>query len=513
MNKKTLYTVLVSAMLSMGLSSCSDWLDVRGENIEKEQDMYSSYKGFTNALTGAYMDMASTDIYGKAMTMTVVEDLANLWRDNSNANYPEVRYETIHHKYDGDYSKDAMKSIYAKLFNVITSANIIIKNVKENGSNIPTADQRNIIEGEAYAMRAYCQLDVLRLFGQMPKNASKKVRLPYSEVTSIEDMPAYYDYEGYVAKLKADMDKAESLLKNSDPIFKETLGNINYPSSNVFEDATWYFRQSRLNYWAVRALRARMLMYIGETAEAAKVANEVINAKDSEGKTLISLSGKEDFKNAYYGLPSECLFYLSKYDVNTYTKNFLGSYNTARVASGTAAYCISKNMLTDLYASIASSTVSHNRYNNVWNRTVKDNSSKDCATINKYSYNEDVVSKNSQYWTININLMSKVQVIPMIRLSEMYLIAMEGATDIATANALYDTYELSCEYPLHATFDNMNDLKEEIVNEYRREFYAEGQMFYVYKRLGMKKMLWNTDGDMTENQYIIPLPTTEYESK
>lgn len=52
-------------------------------------------------------------------------------------------------------------------------------------------------------------------------------------------------------------------------------------------------------------------------------------------------------------------------------------------------------------------------------------------------------------------------------------------------------------------------MKDFIVDEYRREFYAEGQMFYTYKRLNSTSMLWR-DEPVGESEYILPLPTTEY---
>ncbi|MFR7875335.1 MAG: hypothetical protein ACLU4J_02470 [Butyricimonas paravirosa] len=35
------------------------------------------------------------------------------------------------------------------------------------------------------------------------------------------------------------------------------------------------------------------------------------------------------------------------------------------------------------------------------------------------------------------------------------------------------------------------------------------QMFYTYKRLGEKNMLWKVDRDVTENDYVVPLPSSE----
>ena len=48
----------------------------------------------------------------------------------------------------------------------------------------------------------------------------------------------------------------------------------------------------------------------------------------------------------------------------------------------------------------------------------------------------------------------------------------------------------------------------EILNEYRREFLAEGQMFFAYKRLSTNKMLWNVNS-IKEANYIVPVPRSE----
>ena len=94
-------------------------------------------------------------------------------------------------------------------------------------------------------------------------------------------------------------------------------------------------------------------------------------------------------------------------------------------------------------------------------------------------------------------------------MSEMYLIAMETASSVSEANQLYATYMRSCAVINPMTFTTMDDVKAEVMNEYRRELFAEGQMFYTYKRSASKNMMWN-DKTMTENDYIVPLPQTEY---
>jgi len=332
---------------ALTLSSCNDWLDVRGENIQKEADQFDNYKGFRDALTGCYMTMGSEDIYGEKLTMTDIESMADMWylTYNEETSNP-LKYYLSKHKYTEDEPRAAIKTIYGTLFTTISSANVLLKNLEEKGSNIGDTQARNVIEGEALAIRAYCQFDILRLFGQMPKGATKQVSLPYSYTTSIDEMPAYYSFDGYVANLESDIARAEALLKEYDPVMTSTFTTLNNPGSTV-DDDYMYYRQARLNYWAVRALHARMELYLGNNTEAHSIATEIINAKNSDGSSVVSLSGITDLQKGYNGLPSECLFYISKYDLNDYANDLLIGGRSAQ--AGTSKYYVSSDMLTELF--------------------------------------------------------------------------------------------------------------------------------------------------------------------
>ena len=50
----------------------------------------------------------------------------------------------------------------------------------------------------------------------------------------------------------------------------------------------------------------------------------------------------------------------------------------------------------------------------------------------------------------------------------------------------------------------------EVLKEYQKEFYAEGQMYFTYKRIGARKMLWNEEREIRLDEYQIPLPETEF---
>lgn len=487
---RTLYICLF-AIAGLTLSSCNDWLDLKGDTELKEKDMFTQKSNFNNALVGCYMNMSSQNAYGQKLSFGDVEELAKLWSTNK-LNPTELNPSLSTHKYDQDNVKKAISAIYDNQFNTIAQANGILKNIKENGNVIDDQALRAVFEGEAYAIRAYCQFDILRLFGQMPQTPEKQVELPYSEELSISILPAYYSYDDYVQKLEKDMQTALSFLKDNDPICKYNYERLNNPANSLFDDDYLYFRQTRLNYWAVKALMARFYLYIGEKQKAHDTALEIINATYPDGSKVMPLATTKDIENKYFALPSDCMFYLDKNDLRTYANGlfpFRSTYDDRQ------HYAISKENFELLFAGVT--VTSDNRYKNVWKKDIKDLTGSLFASPMKY-YGEDKEQDEAQW---------QLHVIPMLRLSEMYLIAIETSNDLEEINKLYSDY-MEDHNVLNASFESIDKMKENIIKEYLRELYGEGQAFYLYKRLGSKNIMFSQK-QMTETEYIVPLPSTE----
>ena len=100
--------------LGILFASCNDWLDVQPEDQRKEDDMFSHYKGYRNALSGCYAAMGHTSVYGQKLTTSDIELLAGMWEmmDNSGTNYDL----TTHNYNDG--VRSTIQDIYSKMFNV-----------------------------------------------------------------------------------------------------------------------------------------------------------------------------------------------------------------------------------------------------------------------------------------------------------------------------------------------------------------------------------------------------------
>ncbi len=493
------YIVLILAMAFCSVS-CNDWLDVRPDTEQKDKDQFSSVDGFFDALTGCYMTLADKDAYGERLTLSNIESLANLWSMTSST----TRYadqELSKHDYKKDYAREALAAMYDKLFHAIVQANMIIKYADERGDVFVDEAMRKVVQGEAYAIRAYCQLDVLRLFGQMPVNAKTTKQLPYSFTTSIYEMPAYYDFDAYVKLLKKDIAKAQELLKDNDPVFECTFSELN--GSADVADNHLFFRQSRLNYWAVKALEARMLLYIGDKPGAYAAAKALIDAKDADGDPVMKMSGVSDINNGYMAYPNECLFYISKHDLLT-KASFLMGGSKGQFSSSNLG--LTKTMFDELYADLpANYLTSHNRYKNVWGSCETPDHIA-YRTVMKYWWDD---TKNDRPGSSSSDQLYR-KLIPMLRMSEVYLIAMETA-ELAEANQLFEDYmeQHSVASVLLKSFTSPEEVSAFVLNEYRREFYAEGQMFYTYKRRGETSIKWYAEA-AGEDTYVLPLPETEY---
>ena len=72
------YICILLLLLTLG-TGCNDWLDVRPRNEMKEDDMYANEEGFKSALTGAYIQLAATELYGRDASMYLPEMLAQHW--------------------------------------------------------------------------------------------------------------------------------------------------------------------------------------------------------------------------------------------------------------------------------------------------------------------------------------------------------------------------------------------------------------------------------------------------
>lgn len=496
------------------LCGCNEWLNVNPRTEKSASEMFGDYKGFRDALSGCYVQMRDRSVYGEYLTMSMIESMAQLWylTKNNKAELP-VAHALAEFDYEGDYGKTAVKNMYAGLYSVIVQANMILEALEEYGENIPDEASRKVIEGEAHAIRAFCHLDVLRIFGQMPKGGSRQVSLPYSKRVSKEAVP-YYTYDEFILEIEKDLTAAENALEDNDPIFSESIAGM----ANIAEgdDDFMTYRQFRFNYYAVKALQARFYLYTRQSERAYASAKSVMEATGADGRPVRTINNAQyDYDKGGYALPSEWLMALTHSGMQNYVMDVLNGA-VGQITAFDELHIKNYNLNDMFGVKYGINYSTSNRKTYAWERTNTDNFGTITSTIRKY-YREP----NIENMTVATPYAKIYQAIPLLRMSEMYLIAIETAQNLDEANTLYKEYLQAQNVntnDVDRIFDAGDDVGEMLLDDYRREFYAEGQMFFTYKRLGMDKMTGLRETavitdipmkEVKEQNYVVPVPDTE----
>jgi starch-binding outer membrane protein, SusD/RagB family len=126
-----------------------------------------------------------------------------------------------------------------------------------------------------------------------------------------------------------------------------------------------------------------------------------------------------------------------------------------------------------------------------------------------YQFNTNIVYAK-KFWADNETNV-KQRLIPLIKLAEMYYIAAEAAATPEEGVVFLNTVRTARLIPaLPATITAAN-LDAELLKEYRKESYGEGQLWFYYKRKNTTTIPDGVGNPMTAAKYVFPYPQTEIE--
>ena len=451
------------------ITACNDWLEVAPQAEKEEAEMFEKEVGFRNVLIGAYIRMKSNNLYGEDLTYGSIEMLAQHWTNTDDLGKYLKAYN-----YEQSVVETKINSFYGNLYKVIADVNGLLNNIDAR-KEMFEGNNFEIIKGEALAIRAFCHFDVLRLFGPIPTNLPEGTILPY--VTTVSIVPnRLVSYNDFTTKLLADLDEAERCFEGNDPILTASIKELS--TLEVAQDDNFLCdRQMRMNYYAVCALKARVQLWLGNKNEALKYAQKVIDAKDPNGNVMFRLGSATDCANGDLIFSSEHIFNLNVYNLSDFKISAANTFYT----NSTALKYFWASETTDIRRGKMWKEV----YDNYW-------------WTYYYYMTKYTQATNMPVWAKNS--------IPLFRLAEMYLIAMECGS-IQNANDLYKEVCIARDIT-PVTFGSTEELSETLILEYNREFYGEGQAFYAYKRLGRSK-IFGTSTVGSALIYVLPLPKAE----
>ena len=479
---KSISTLIIIACC---FTSCSKWLDVKPQSEVSQDVLFSTQEGFEEALNGVYSRCSQADSYGRDVTCGFLDVLAQNYNIPS-GDEPKYRQTALYNYNDRDFitRKD---NAWKALYNGIANSNLILEHI-EGKQQLFAGTKFSLIKGEAFALRAYFHFDVLRMFAPSYASDANAKGIPY--VTKFSKSVIAFSTVGQVLdSVIGDLKRAKELLRVSDPILSPgyVVGYAAKDSSTETKGELFLQqRRHRMNYYAVCGELARVYLYKGDKANALINAEEVINANKFPWTTQNNFMNSDDEKKDRI-LYKELLFAFyvpnRKDDLNGLFRNGTSSL-TIKTTEGETIYEV---------AGVGGDDFRYKQW-----LSLQTDATGTYLRLEKYKRDGDA------------NLHDLMA--PAIKLSEMYYIAAECTFDNNPQKAwdYFNTVRLNrgigtaLSDPLKETF------LSELVKECRKEFYGEGQIFYMYKRLN--RAIIGSSGltyAPVNSIFVLPLPDDE----
>jgi len=493
--------ILLLVCATLVLSACNKWLDVTPKGQSTDDELFNKELGFKDALIGAYIRLKSDNLYGGHLTWGALEHMALNW-DLERQDPLNAFYSLRNADYQAQNTKGMLEGIFKDQFKVVADVNAILTRIDAK-KDIFSPDYYEIIKGEALGLRALAHFDAIRIFGPIPSKPGTQKWLPYVKTLS-KEIHEGLTFNDYLLQVLADLDEAERLLEKADPVTKYTFKELKSRKEDdsnrpLITDDFLMDRELRFNFYAVQGLKARVYQWLAAAdpkygEQAFMYAKKLIDLANS-GKQSLRLGIEADRALGDYTMTSEYLFGVNIFNLDS---RYLGIFGEAGSYSKTDydAKQFPFYMLSNLFP--------------VSERTL------DIRWKDMWAYKVDPAKGTSimylKYWQRSPYPLNKV---PLIRLSEMYLIATEFASGKTEAELYYKAFCSAKGIPFQNGFNSSGwegDRRNKLMREVTREFFAEGKSFLNYKRLNVVYLptSWTyTYYVGSDKKYLVPKPDRE----
>lgn len=486
---KKAYILLLAAFASLATVSCEKWLDVNPADEVTEEDLFKVGTGYRNALNGVYRILSSSSLYGRELTWGMADALGQCY-DSFELSYGHVYREFISFTYTSDAAKSTISSFWSDAYNAIANCNNIIGRIEsEPDSKFQGgALEREMILGEALALRGFIHFVVLSYFAPAPVKGDTQNWIPYYEEFPSTGAP-YLGVEEVLKRVIRDLQQGYELVEPFDT-YRTVDGTEDHAKwlqptyrfyanaglGDAASDPFYAYRGYRLNITAITALLARVYCYAGQLDLAAVEARKLIDM-EYEGVKVFEFTDAGSVAGDYK-MCKDLIFALS--DVN-----LIRNYESYAISS-TSEFVMTYD------------------YNYLFD---SESDYRQTILLNKSGY----YIKPRRYTTPAASGSSEtLDILPVIRLSEMYYILAEECAereDYLSATAMLEAVRKGrgCgANMLEGLITDRESFVEELLNEVRREYTEEGRVFYYHKKLDSK-----FSRSMKDEAFYFPLPENE----
>lgn len=456
--------ILFICLFSM---SCENWLDVSPKSDIKVEDLFSTQKGFQDALIGVYSLMTLPDLYGSNLSFGYTDVLANYYKLETKSAFKKASV----YDYTDKAEEERLSTIWTLMYKGIANLNSVLKHIDAK-KDVFSADNYYLYKGEALALRALLHFDLLRLFAPSMQLGENEKAIPYMDAYTHLAQTRLTVREVLERVIK-DLNDARELMRPYDsygPMYKDDEEEDKPESvANM---------KSRMRYYSVTALLARVYLYARDNEKALAAAKEIIGEADGELIPIFQMISSAQTSDLLF--KDEIIFALNKGNLKDEADDYFSDIAAAAVKNEGSKYLRMK--LTSKDKIFASANPADIEFREMWFKMA--GTSESYVTLTKYT------SENR---------------ICLLRVSELFLIAAE------CASSRDEQLKYMNRYRVHRGLTELDDLGDSIHEEYRKEFIGEGQMFFYYKRKNMSEI--GVDKKIVDpvKVYQIALPVLEQE--
>ena len=465
----------------MTLSSCNDYFDKTGDEQHiTDKKFFGDEAAFASALTDCYTLMRSRDLYGGMLTLEMME-----FANQNMAPHDAFSSAAAQLNFADAALAARIDSMTHAAYRVVAACNKLIDEAERTKVVFTSAGKKKIITAEAYALRAAVQFDLLRLFHPAPATDAGFRGLPYVTHTSA-NVPEALTTTQILQAVNDDLAHAAQLLKTADPILKERNSIVGV---GEFDRR---LRTFQMNYYAVKAVQARVALWQGNYEQAVAQADSVLaHLQNTVVRYRLFYWVTPGHYGSDFSFSREYVFGIASTPTG-FARLSDDMFKTQGIQTTTS--------LRDIYADNADI-----RYR-AWFRQ----QGSGYAMSNKFG---SATLLTDYVYSTSATATSLPAAIPYIKLGEVMLIKAEALNEMGQTSAARSLLEemqgyKDISYASRATSVTKESLRELIYAEARRDLFGEGQLFYLNKRLGLT-LVKAADGTMrtvTLNQYTLPLP-------
>ncbi|QEC42128.1 RagB/SusD family nutrient uptake outer membrane protein [Pseudobacter ginsenosidimutans] len=491
------------AFLVITAVSCKKWLDVKPTSELDRSEIFSSERGYREALTGVYANLTKPELYGRETTWGIVECMAGTYGAGMAGNYRT--FATYgYKKTNPNYWTGIVtffNPIWTGVYKQIANLNSLLETIDGN-KGIFSGDNYNIVKGEALGLRAYLHFELLCLYGpSYASGGANTPAIPYIDklTTMISPMLTVDSAMGLIIR---DLEASKKLLVN-DPMHMgttppEVLAPLPGSSYSSFGVASYHNRRFNFNYYAAIATLARAYMWKGDKVNALLQAKEIMADQSArfpwvKSTRVVPPTAATSEQDKTYA--TETIFALNIKLINDYQDGLIyqGTKRLSSFALCPHAYSTSGTIFegsTDL------------RKNNL-----ATSYSGSIAVSNKFHQVTGITSVYSFFQ----------ERVPLIRTAEIYYIAAECESDPSVARLYVDSVRSKrglANMPLSPAITR-TDLDIEIRKEYQKEFIGEGRLWFFQKRKDLdlasaaNQAIYKTSAMFLKNAYVLDRPDDE----